>query len=288
MSEICKLLNDSVNQYLRTLTFPLAVKFYKEGEELPPRTKVPLRDFGYPLAICQGITMARKYGWAIAFHQMDQACALAQVALGYKEEPDFVKDGSLIQPLYAGNTQAAIKTQQAAPKMPTADTYCIVIAPLHIATFDPDVVIIYGNAAQITRLVQGALYNEGGYIESRFSGRLACGGEITVPYSQNRCNVIIPGGGERVFALTGDDELAFAMPASKIQDVMEGLAATHKGGAARIPTPVAGVNMQPKFPKYYWELETFCGLRAPAVEQEPKEEAPAKQGVKKTPKKKKK
>ena len=32
-----------------------------------------------------------------------------------------------------------------------------------------------------------------------------------MPYSQDKCNVIVPGGGERVFALTGDDELAFAL-----------------------------------------------------------------------------
>ena len=78
------------------------------------------------------------------------------------------------------------------------------LAPLHLATFDPDVVVCYGNSAQITRFVQGALYKVGGYIESRFAGRGACGGEITVPYSQDKCNVIVPGGGERVFALTGD------------------------------------------------------------------------------------
>lgn len=75
-------------------------------------------------------------------------------------------------------------------------------------------VICYGNSAQITRFVQGALHFVGGYIESHFAGRGVCGGEITVPYVQDKCNVIIPGGDERIFALTGDDELAFVMPAS--------------------------------------------------------------------------
>ena len=68
-------------------------------------------------------------------------------------------------------------------------------------------------------------------------------------------------GGERIFALTGDDELAFAIPAGWIDRVMEGLEATHKGGVARIPTLTAGVMMKPAFPKYYWELEKYCGLR---------------------------
>lgn len=262
MSEICKELDACFSKYLRTLTYPVAVKFWKEGEPLPERTKVPTKDFGHPIALCQGVTLARKYGWAIAFYREDEACALAQVALGYCDEPDFVGDGSLCYPLYAGSMEAAKKIHEAAPKPPKADTHCIVLAPLHLAAFDPDVVIVYGNSAQTTRLVQASQFNDGTPVESRFSGRIACGGEITIPYTRNRCNVIIPGGGERVFALTGDDELAFAMPASKIKDVTEGLIGTHKAGAARIPTPVAGLNVRPVFPKYYWDLEQYCGLRA--------------------------
>ncbi len=261
MSDICLRLDGIISKYIRPATFPVAVKFFKEGEALPPKTKVPTEAFGHPIAICQGISLARKYGWAVAFYQKDQACPLAQVILGYREEPDFIKDGSVIKNLYTGNDEAAVKTQESTPKMPQADTHCIVVAPLQNAAFDPDVVICYGNAAQITRFVQGALYKTGGYIESRFAGRGACGGEITVPYTQDRCNVIIPGGGERVFALTADDELAFAMPAGKIDEVMAGLEATHKGGVARIPTPVAGLAAQPNFPKYYHDLEVYCGLK---------------------------
>lgn len=261
MTELTTLLNDSISKYIRPITFPVAIKLLKEGEELPPRTKVPTRDFGYPIAFCQAMTIARKYGWAVALYQQDQACPIAQVILGYKEEPDFIKGGSLVNPLYVGNDEAAVLTQSTTPKMPVADTSCILLCPLHLASFEPDAVVCYGNSAQITRFVQGALYNVGGYIESRFAGRGACGGEVVVPIANGKCNVIIPGGGERIFAITDDNELAFAMPASKFQDVAEGLAATHKGGVARIPTPIAGVNMKPSFPKYYWELETYCGLR---------------------------
>ncbi len=261
MSETCKKLDACISKYIRPLSFPVAVKFFKEGETIPPKAKVPTKILGYPIAVCQAMTIARKYGWTMAMYKEDHACSLSHVILGYAEEPDFMKGGNVIKPLYVDNDEAAAKTQATTPKMPTADTYCIVLAPLHMADFEPDVVVCYANSAQITRFVHGALYKVGGYIESRFAGRCACGSEITVPYTQNRCNVIIPGGGERIFALTGDDELAFAIPAGWIDRVMEGLEATHKGGVARIPTPVAGVMMKPTFPKYYWELEKYCGLR---------------------------
>jgi uncharacterized protein (DUF169 family) len=83
---------------------------------------------------------------------------------------------------------------------------------LHLATFDPDVVVCYGNSAQITRFVQGALYKVGGYIESRFAGRGACGGEITVPYSRTSATSSFPA---RRAGLCPHRRrrIAFAMPA---------------------------------------------------------------------------
>ena len=157
MSEICKKLDASISKYIRPLTFPVAVKFVKEGEAIPEKAKVPTKALGYPIAICQAMTIARKYGWTLAMYKEDQACPLSHVILGYAEEPDFIKGGSVIKPLYVDNDEAAVKTQASTPKMPTADTQCIVLAPLHLATFDPDVVVCYGNSAQITRFVQGAL-----------------------------------------------------------------------------------------------------------------------------------
>ena len=258
MNEICKKMNDMVNEYLRTNTFPVAVKIYKKGEEVPVKAKSPAKDFKHRLAICQGINMARRLGSVLKFTKEDQSCALAQVIVGYVDEPDFIKDGSVVYPLYAADMDVAKKTQESTPKMPVADTGTVVVAPLNRCDFDPDVVIIYGNAAQIVRCVQGALFHEGGYIESRFAGRGACGGEITVPISQQKYNLIAPGGGERVFALTADDELAFAVPASKFESFIDGVIATHKGGVARIPTPFAGINHEPSWPPYYAELGKYA------------------------------
>ena len=260
MSDISKRLDDCLSAYLRPLTYPIGIKFIKKGGPVPEKAKVPTKAFGHPITMCQATNLARRFGWTVAMFKDDNCCPVAQVVLGYVEEPDFIKDGSIVKPLYADTDEAAIKTQQFTPKMPHADTYCIVAAPLNRASFDPDVALIYGNAAQITRLVQAALYKIGGYVESRFAGRAACGGEIVVPYAQNIWNVIIPGGGERVFAMTSDDELAFAIPASQIENVMIGLETTHKSGIARIPTPGMGTMVVPKFPKTYHDLEVYCGL----------------------------
>ena len=63
-------------------------------------------------------------------------------------------------PLYACDLETGKNTQVSTPKMPKADkgTIVVAVAPLSKAEFDPDVIIIYGNPAQIIRCIQGALY----------------------------------------------------------------------------------------------------------------------------------
>jgi uncharacterized protein (DUF169 family) len=253
-------LNNVFNEYLRLATYPVAIKVSSE-EVLPPKVKSAKAMFSYPINICQGITLARRAGRTIGFLEEDHACGLSILIFGYKEDPDFALAGNTIYPLYAKTPEAGAKTQAATPKMEIGGIKSIVVAPLHRADFEPDLVLIYGNGAQIVRLVQGALYNEGGAIESQFMGRCSCGAYIVKPLQTQKCNVIVPGGGERVFALTADDEIAFVIPASQLQNVTEGLIGTHKSGVARIPTPFFGISARPVFPPSYTELDKYCGLK---------------------------
>lgn len=261
MVEIVKEFNDMISQYIRTITVPVAVRFFKEGEELPPKTRIPTRDFGDRILICQAMGLVRRYGWTVAFHDEDQCCPVAQFMYGFREEPDFVKDGCIVYPLYAGSMEAGARTQAEVPRLPKADTHCVVFAPLDKCDFEPDVVICYGNAAQIVRLIQGSQYNTGGSLECKFAGRTACGAEVIVPYLTDKCNLIVPGGGERVFGMTADDELAFAVPYSQMKNVISGVKAVHKAGVARIPTPVWGLTNRPSMPSVYEKIEAHYGMR---------------------------
>jgi uncharacterized protein (DUF169 family) len=217
-------LSNTINEYIRPLTFPIAIKIYKEGENIPFEYKTPTGDFKNKLAICQGMTMARRHGWTLGFRREDLACPLAQVILGYVEEPEFMKSGKLICPLYAENMKAASKINESITKMPYPNTQAVVIAPLHKAEFEPDVIAIYGSIAQIIKLIAGALYKTGGYITSRFTGHCSCSGEIVVPYLENKYNLVMPDGGSKFYAFTTDYELVFALPNSKVESFAQGIA----------------------------------------------------------------
>ncbi|MCR4310632.1 MAG: DUF169 domain-containing protein, partial [Deltaproteobacteria bacterium] len=65
--------------------------------------------------------------------------------------------------------------------------------------------------------------------------------------------VILPCYGDRIFGMTGDDEMAFTFPFDRAEEVVEGLEKTHAGGV-RYPVPIY-LRFQADFPKSYQELE---------------------------------
>jgi hypothetical protein len=98
----------------------------------------------------------------------------------------------------------------------------------------PDALVIYGNSAQVMRLVTGALWKRGGALTSSFTGRIDCSDEIIRTAMTGEYQVILPCYGDRVFGHTEDWEMAFSLPGSKMAELVEGLEGTHKGGVRAI------------------------------------------------------
>ncbi len=113
-------------------------------------------------------------------------------------------------------------------------------------------ILIYGNPAQVMRLVVAALWKRGGKLTSSFEGRADCADIIATTLRTGECQVILPCNGDRIFGLTQDDEMAFSIPAARVAEVMEGLRESHKGGI-RYPIPTYA-QFEPKMPAKYRDL----------------------------------
>jgi uncharacterized protein (DUF169 family) len=124
------------------------------------------------------------------------------------------------------------------------------VSPLTRAAFKPDLFMIYGNPAQIMRLIQGALYIDGGTVQSASMGRLGCAAIITA-MKTGECRYLVPGNGDRIFGMTQDHEMSFLIPAAKLDTVLEGLSKTHKAGV-RYPI-TSFFNFEAAFPPSYQE-----------------------------------
>ncbi len=197
---------------------------------------------------------ARKYGWSFVYDAKSLACGPCLSYFGFVERPDFEVEGGLVYPLYARTLEMGRKSEDAIDKLPYGTISRILVEPIARATRVPDIILIYGDPAQMARLIQGALYDQGGAIYPKFTGRCACSPEMITPYLTGEYNVSVPDGGERMFALTADDEMVFSLPYDRIEALIDGLTTTHESGIARFPFPVNGLKMEPNFPPAYREI----------------------------------
>ncbi len=241
----------ALSTYIRPLTFPIAIKMLKSEKEIPEKTRRPLQQMKKRVAICQGIGMARKLGWAVAMGKEDMQCSLGAAPFGFFKNIDFFKEGNLAAGMFTASKEVGKSEEELVDCFDYGLYSHILVAPLNRAAFEPDLLMIYGNPAQIMRLIQGALYNEGGAVHSSSLGRLGCATLITT-IKRDQCRYMVPGNGDRIFGMTQDDEMSFVVPASKIDTVLDGLAKTHKSG---IRYPITSFyNFEATFPPSYQEL----------------------------------
>ena len=239
-------------EHVRPGTFPLAVRMLGPTEPLPKETRRPNEIFSHKVAVCQTFSIARRYGWQLAVGSEDIGCPLALTAFGFKTEPASFTCGEMCGGMFTESNELGAKTEASVPKFSFGEYRYILTAPIDRAGFTPHLYLVYGNSAQVMRMLTAYLWKEGGYVHSRFSGRLDCADICIETMSTGRPQVILPCYGDRVFGQTQDHEMAFSIPAGKEQDLIDGFEGTHRGGI-RYPTP-SYLRYNPQFPKHYYKL----------------------------------
>ena len=69
----------SLEEILRLQTYPLAVKLVKDESEFPERTRRPEKK----IAVCQALTLSRRYGWTMGITEKDSGCPAVNLAYGW-------------------------------------------------------------------------------------------------------------------------------------------------------------------------------------------------------------
>src|SRR5881397_1346050 len=237
--------------YIRPQTFPVAIRMLRPGEEIPEKARRPARDFKKLSMNCQVIDMARRYGWMIALTREDHICSLGIAALGFEKPTHLHNSGTLCEGMYTETKAAGQRSEAAVDKFAPGEYSTLLVAPLDRATFEPHLVCIYANPAQVMRLTQAALWKRGGKLTSSFGGRIDCSEIIVTTMRTDQPQVILPCSGDRIFGQTQDHEMAFTIPWSQIEEVIEGLKGTHAGG---IRYPITQfLEYEAKLPPKYME-----------------------------------
>jgi uncharacterized protein (DUF169 family) len=124
--------------------------------------------------------------------------------------------------------EEAKKQMEVYPTVPPGEA--VVLAPLAAGKFEPDVVLIYGNPAQMMYLMNGLQFKDYERFQVFFIGEGSCADGLAQCYTTGKPALAIPCMGERAFGAVSDDEMVMALPPGMTAKVVEGMQALKSRG----------------------------------------------------------
>ncbi|MFX1468094.1 MAG: DUF169 domain-containing protein, partial [Promethearchaeota archaeon] len=227
-------LDNQLNRYLRLATFPVAVKLLEDPNELEEIKflKRPENE----MVICQIFSFARYYGWTMGCTKEENLCPLAGIAVGFEESHKLFEEGAFFIGRYNETKEAAKKTTQSIPKIPFGKYNAILSGALHRIDYDPDIILIWGNSAQMMRIIQGYLWKKGGRVSMSTFCDGVCADTISKTMLTGDLQIAFPCLGDRRYGNATDSDLIASIPFGIIDKILQGMVETHKAGT-RYPIP---------------------------------------------------
>jgi uncharacterized protein (DUF169 family) len=213
-------LSNQLERLLRLRTYPIIYKFVKKGEEIPVQNvRFPKRR----LLLCQIVNISRTYGWTFACTTKNLILPNCGSIVGLNVVPDELENGTMVHDVWFSSIEDAIKYNKNMVRIPTGLHDAIIISPLHKITFDPDLIVIYANAAQMILIINSLQWEN--YKKLKFScvGESSCSDAVANCFMTGEPSLTIPCFGERRFAGVMDDELVIALPPDMLEKIINGL-----------------------------------------------------------------
>jgi uncharacterized protein (DUF169 family) len=226
--------------YLRLRTFALAFKLFKSVDALD---KVEgIRRLDYKPRMCQMITLARVHGWTLGATAEELGSPVCASIIGLIEPPQELMEGKTLAGIMYKTAQDAQKHEKAVPRLASGKYQAVAIAPLKGNKFEPDLVLVYGNPAQIFMLVAALQWQDFETLDSYCVGESSCADAIVRCYLNHKPSIALPSYAERRYGQAQDDEMVIALPAASVDKAIRGLKGLHQGGI-RYPIPSWGAQV---------------------------------------------
>ena len=239
---------------LRLKSFPVAFKMLEKKEELE---SIPfLRRPQSKMTMCQMINLVRNFDWSVGADLDDFLFSSCSSIIGLQELPETHKDGTFRNIIWVATKEDGRKFEKAIPRLPVGRYEALAMAPLVYNPFEPDIVLIYANPAQIMMLINAIQFCDYEVMQCSCVGESSCSDAIVRCYQEGKASVGIPCYGERRFGHAQDDELVMGIPAGLMAKALSGLEALYRRGV-RYPICFAGAesNVTPVFPSAYLGLD---------------------------------
>jgi uncharacterized protein (DUF169 family) len=234
---------EEIEKALRLKTTPIAVKMLEKESDIPKNAVRPKEDKGYHISQCQAFSLSRRQGMTVAMLKEDNWCWAPLLAYGLVDYHDHF-----------------VEQVASFPSFEYGKYIGIVTAPLTTAEFEPDMAIIYSNAAQLRDMLMVAKFQEKANIQSEFDPIDSCAYAIIPVIQNNQYRITLPDPGEKSRALADDDEIIFSVPKDRLEKLAEGI--KRMAETKRNPDDWSHMLMRPDFPRpdFYDKIFKKLGL----------------------------
>ncbi len=250
-----RILEDS----MRLRSLPIAVKFYEKSADIPAEAVRPMERYGKHMAFCQSLAYTRMKGMTMALCTQDHWCWTPLVCFGNVDcapgDPAFEMISSRIG---VPGSDAARKFFARLPRFPRGKYEAVVSAPLSKCSFEPDVVLVYADAARTNHMVRTIKAVIGGRLDSSFDYIDSCIYSTIPPFVNNEYRITFPDPGDRERARARDDEVIVSIPGARLGEFMETF--EKQNDSVAFGDQMFGFRLDVPRPKVYNDLFDIWGL----------------------------
>ena len=235
-------LGQELEDTLRLHTKIIAYKRLEKADELDSIKNVARIDYFY--TFCQAPFMVRVTQLTIGMTNEDQMNRRCMRLCGLREtsEKGMNAEAAMLATTWFKSPEEALKQQKEYPRIPAGGA--IVLAPLTKGKFAPDVIWIFGNAAQIMLIMCGLQKDKYERFSFSFIGEGACADALGQCYVTGKPALSIPCYGERSMGNVADDEITIALPPGDLERAVSGLKQLAKVGF-KYPINFIGPSLDP-------------------------------------------
>jgi len=138
----------------------------------------------------------------------------------------------------------------------------VALAPLVYKPFEPDMVLIYANPAQMMLLINSLQFEDYEVMQFFCVGESSCSDAIARCYLTGKPALTIPCYGERRYGHAQDEDLVMALPPAMVEKALRGMETLYRRGI-RYPISFAGAerDLTTSFPMAYGNISRVEGIR---------------------------
>ncbi|MDQ1240147.1 MAG: hypothetical protein QG577_2333 [Thermodesulfobacteriota bacterium] len=245
---------------MRLKSFPVAFKMLEKREQLD---EIPfMRQLDGKKTLCQLITLVRSFDWTVGAVAEDFIGPTCPGIIGLSDTPPLFKDGTFRSIVWVQTRADGKRYEESIPRIPLGKYEAVALGPLVYNPFEPDMVLIYANPAQMMLLINSLQFEDYDVMQFFCVGESSCSDAIARCYLTGKPSLTIPCYGERRYGHCQDEDLVMALSPSSVEKALKGMEALYRRGI-RYPISFAGAerDLTTSFPMAYGGISQIEAIR---------------------------